>query len=207
MPNACSVSRRSLLSTSLAAATLLCIGPAGAGTVPGWRVSGETSHGSGGAWRLENGVIVGRQDRPGNGGILLTDAEYADVEVALEARLDWGVDSGLFLRSSAAGAAYQVTLDHLPNGTLGGIYGEALPGGLFIRPTATPWRSEAWNAVRARITGAPPRLVVWINGTLVNDFQDAETRRARGHVALQVHGGGDTTALAARFRSIHIESL
>jgi hypothetical protein len=201
------LSRRSVLGASLAAATLLCSREATADPIPGWRVSAETSHGTGGAWRLESGVIVGRQDRPGNGGILATDAEYEDVEVTLEAKLDWGVDSGLFLRSSLAGNAYQVTLDHLPGGTLGGVYGEALPGGLFIRPIATPWRRDAWNLVRARITGAPPRLVAWINGTLVNDFQDGETRRARGHVALQVHGGGDTTALAARFRGVRIEPL
>lgn len=201
------MSRRSVLSASLAAATLLWARRTAADPIAGWRVSAETSHGTGGAWRLEDGVIVGRQDRPGNGGILMTEAEYDDVEVALEAKLDWGVDSGLFLRSSSAGAAYQVTLDHLPGGTLGGIYGEALPGGLFIPPTATPWRSETWNAVRARISGAPPRLVAWINDILVNDFQDTETRRRRGHVALQVHGGGDTTALAARFRSIRIERL
>jgi hypothetical protein len=207
MLDACSVSRRSFLSTSLAAATLVCVRRAAADPIAGWRVSGETSHGTGGAWRLEEGVIVGRQDRPGNGGILITEAEYDDVEVTLEAKLDWGVDSGLFLRSSTAGAAYQVTLDYLPGGTLGGIYGERLPGDLFVRPTATPWQSEGWNAVRARVTGAPPRVVAWINGTLVNDFQDTETRRSRGHVALQVHGGGDTTVLAARFRSIRIEPL
>lgn len=207
MPKVRSLSRRSVLSASVAAAILLCASRSRADSIPGWRVSGATSHGTGGAWRLEDGAIVGRQDRPGNGGILLTEAEYDDVEVALEAKLDWGVDSGLFLRSSAAGAGYQVTLDHLPGGTLGGIYGEALPGGLFIRPSATPWRSETWNAVRARIVGTPPRLVVWINGTLVNDFQDNVTRRDRGHVALQVHGGGDTTALAARFRAIRIARL
>ena len=180
---------------------------AAADPIEGWSVSAATHHGTGGAWQREDGTIVGRQDRPGNGGILMTDDEYDDVEVTLEARLDWGVDSGLFLRSSVDGAAYQVTLDYLPGGTLGGIYGEALPGGLFVRPTATPWGSEGWNSVRARIVGAPPRLVVSINGTLVNDFRDTETRRARGRIALQVHGGGDTTALAARFRSIRIERV
>lgn len=207
MPNVTSVSRRSVLAASAATASLLCMKRAAAEPIEGWRVSGATHHGTGGAWQREDGMIVGRQDRPGNGGILMTDDEYDDVEVTLEARLDWGVDSGLFLRSSVDGAAYQVTLDHLPGGTVGGIYGEALPGGLFVRPIATPWRSEGWNSVRARIVGAPPRLVVSINGTLVNDFRDTETRRARGRIALQVHGGGDTTALAARFRPIRIERI
>jgi hypothetical protein len=207
MPDTRPLSRRSLLGTGAAAATLLCARRAAAQPVPGWRVSGVSRHGTGGSWRLEDGVIVGRQDRPGNGGILITEAEYEDLEVTLEAKLDWGVDSGLFLRSSADGIAYQVTLDHLPGRTLGGVYGERLPGDLFIPPTAKPWRRDAWNRVRARISGAPPRILAWINDVPVNDFQDRETRRARGHVGLQLHGGGDTTALAARFRSIRIEAL
>jgi hypothetical protein len=207
MPDARSLSRRSVLGATVAAATLVCAGRAAADPIPGWHVSGSSAHGTGGEWRLVDGVIVGRQDRPGNGGLLVTDAEYGDVEVRLEAQLDWGVDSGLFLRSSAEGAAYQVTLDHLPGGTLGGIYGERLPGDLFVRPSPTPWRSPEWNRVRARIAGAPPRITAWINGVLVNDFKDGETRRARGHVALQIHGGGDTTALSARFRGVEIEPL
>jgi hypothetical protein len=207
MADARSLSRRSVLEASGAAALLLSTRAAAAQPIPGWRVSGASRHGSGGSWRLEDGVVVGRQDRPGNGGILISEAEYADLEVSLEAKLDWGVDSGLFLRSSAAGAAYQVTLDYRPDGTLGGIYGEALRGDLFIRPAAMAWRADAWNRLRARITGAPPRIRAWINDVEVNDFQDRETRRARGHVGLQLHGGGDTTALAARFRSIRIEPL
>ena len=32
----------------------------------------------------------------------------------MEVKPDWGCDSGLFLRSSESGEAYQVTLDYLP---------------------------------------------------------------------------------------------
>ena len=46
----------------------------------------------------------------------------------MEVKPDWGCDSGLFLRSSEAGEAYQVTLDYLPGGSMGGIYGERLTG-------------------------------------------------------------------------------
>jgi hypothetical protein len=46
----------------------------------------------------------------------------------MEIKPDWGCDSGLFLRSSEAGEAYQVTLDYLPGGGMGGIYAEGLKG-------------------------------------------------------------------------------
>src|SRR3954447_17119679 len=47
-------------------------------------------------WVVEDGAIVGSQDRPGNGGIVLTDRSYGDFEVALEMNNDSGPDSGLF---------------------------------------------------------------------------------------------------------------
>src|SRR5688572_12899727 len=56
----------------------------------GWRVSAKTGHSrtsgnkSGGKWVVENGAIVGTRDVPGNGGIVITEKEYGDFEVALE---------------------------------------------------------------------------------------------------------------------------
>ena len=75
-----------------------------------------------------HGLIVGTQNPRGKGGILLTDKKYKNFEVYIEVKPDWGCDSGLFLRSSEAGEAYQVTLDYLPGGGMGGIYGERLKG-------------------------------------------------------------------------------
>ena len=56
----------------------------------GWHASAKTGHSSasqhktGGRWVVEDGVIVGSQDIPGNGGILLTDEQFGDYEVVLE---------------------------------------------------------------------------------------------------------------------------
>jgi hypothetical protein len=98
-------------------------------TLSGWRISDKTGHGTGGRWVVEEGAIVGSQDRPGNGGILITEQSYGDFEVALEMRNDFGPDSGLFLRSNDRGQAYQAMIDYHPGGTLMGIYGEGLSGG------------------------------------------------------------------------------
>ena len=138
----------------------------------GWHVSKTNHHGTTPDYRVLHGLIVGTQNPRGKGGILLTDKKYKNVEVYMEIKPDWGCDSGLFLRSSEAGEAYQVTLDYLPGGGMGGIYGERLTGvqdastatakltdesaprRRSSRPTwQKAWKREAWNSVRARIDG------------------------------------------------------
>ena len=94
----------------------------------GWHVSKTNHHGITPDYHVQQGLIVGTQRPLGSGGILLTDKKYKNYEVYMEVKPDWGCDSGLFLRADEAGDAYQVTLDYLPGGTLGGMYGEGLNG-------------------------------------------------------------------------------
>jgi len=157
----------------------------------GWRISLTNHHGRTAEWRITDGVLTATQDRPGNGGILLSDGIYKDFEVSLEIKPDWGCDGGLFLRSSEAGNAYQVMIDYLEGGSVGGIHGERLEG--LKNPAAEDyrkyWKKDDWNTLRARIEGAPPRIRVWLNDGRIIDWTDTETRRAEGHIAVQVHGG------------------
>src|SRR5437879_4636801 len=89
-------------------------------TLKGWHVSSQTGHSkksnnkSGGRWVVEDGMIVGSQDIPGNGGIIITDAQYGNFEVVLEMKNDFGPDSGLFLRSNEKGQCYQAMIDYYP---------------------------------------------------------------------------------------------
>jgi hypothetical protein len=107
-------------------------------TLKGWHASAQTGHSgksghkSGGRWVVENGAIVGSQDIPGNGGILITDEKFGDFEVVLEMQNDFGPDSGLFLRSTENGTAFQAMIDYHGGGNLMGIYGE---GGLGAKPS------------------------------------------------------------------------
>src|SRR5262249_7403039 len=157
-------------------------------TLKGWKVSARSGHStkskntSGGRWVVEDGAIVGSQDEPGNGGILITEKEYGNFEVALEMKNDFGPDSGLFLRSNDKGQAYQAMIDYHAGGNLMGVYGEGI--GAFhhrnftfgskvteikedkdksdfplpVKPDrwAEFWKHSEWNELRARITNKPP---------------------------------------------------
>jgi hypothetical protein len=205
------------------------------GSLTGWHVSAKTGHSrtsgntSGGRWVVEDGAVVGSQDMPGNGGIVLTDREFGDFEVVVEMRNDFGPDSGLFLRSTEDGKAYQAMIDYHAGGNLMGIYGEGLGGKPHIRnynfenevtrinlnaigdpqvpfpvlPEAWPsfWRHGQWNELRARIVGGEkPTITTWINGVKISEWTETEARHPpRGRIALQIHGGGSPQDYAGTF--------
>lgn len=105
-------------------------------TLKGWHKNPQRiGHGTGGIWKAEEGAITGEQDPPGsgNGGILLTDEKFGDFELRLEINPDWGVCSGLFLRSNEQGQCLQVMVDYHDGGNVGHIYGEGT-GGFNTRP-------------------------------------------------------------------------
>jgi hypothetical protein len=207
-------------------------------TLDGWYVSAKSGHSrksknkSGGRWVVEKGAIVGSQDVPGNGGILLTKKEYGNFEVALEMNNDFGPDSGLFLRSNDRGQAHQAMIDYYPNGNLMGLYGEGLNPGYTVRnysfgekpseiredkadfklpvpPAKWPnfWKHGEWNELRARIVGNPAKITTWIKGVKFMEYQDKVKRMDRGAIALQVHGGGDYTKQFVRYRNIRVKEL
>jgi hypothetical protein len=161
----------------------------------GWHISEVNHHGNTRAWTVEDGAILATQDQPGNGGILLTDRQYKDFEISLEINPDWGCDGGLFLRSNERGQAYQVMIDYLEGGIVGGIYGEGLQGVRADNSRARNWRDHwkkgEWNHLRARIEGDVPHIQVWLNGEQIVDWTDSANRAAdgatSGRIALQVH--------------------
>jgi hypothetical protein len=184
----------------------------------GWHISRTNHHGTMPLFRVLDGILVGTQDPPGKGGILLTDKKYKNVEVFLEIKPDWGCDGGLFLRSSEAGEAYQVMLDYLPGGNMGGVYGERLQGvtAAAARTWEQAWKREEWNTVRARIEGDVPHIQVWINGEQVTDFTDtanhAKDGALDGMLAIQMHYSNETTKRWVpggfwRWRTIAVKAL
>lgn len=209
-------------------------------SLAGWHPSAQSGHSrasknkSAGRWVVEDGAIIGSQDIPGNGGIIITDKPYGDFEVVLEMNNDFVPDSGLFLRSTERGQAYQYMIDYHANGNLAGVYGEGLSGGIHqrnfdftdkvteikpheskfplpIKPADWPefWKHGQWNELRARIVGNPPTITTWINGVRFMEFTDSEKRHPdQGGIALQVHGGGgDLTKSYVRYRNVRVKGL
>jgi len=196
------------------------------------QTSGYTT---GGKWAVQNGAIVGSQDLPGNGGIIITDEQFGDFEVVLEMNNDFGPDGGLFLRSTEDGKAYQAMVDYHSKGNLMGIYGEGMKGqpnaqnfnfgekvtevlpvtdaSLTAFPVLTEswryfWRHGQWNELRARIVGNPLTVTTWINGVKFMELTDTEKRMPdMGGIALQIHGGGDYTKQFVRYRNIRLKRL
>jgi len=105
-------------------------------SLAGWHKNpARIGHGTGGQWSVVDGAIVGQQDPPGsgNGGILLTDKKFSEFELLIDMKPDWGVCSGVFLRSNDRGQCWQMMVDYHDDGNVGHIYGEGT-GGFNNRP-------------------------------------------------------------------------
>ena len=209
----------------------------------GWHVSAKSGHSrtsgnkTGGEWKVVDGVITGQQDIPGNGGLLMTDAEYGDYEIVLEMKNDFGPDSGLFLRSTEEGKCYQAMIDYHGGGNVMGIYGEGMGGKPHLRNysftnapdiivlqperatmplsmTAEEWKKfwhhGEWMELRARITGGDkPTIITWINNVKIMEWTETEARLpAKNHIALQIHGGGGAKpGQFVRYQNIRVKPL
>jgi hypothetical protein len=90
----------------------------------GWHVSTTARHGVQPDYHVAHGMILGTQRPLGSGGLLITDRKYRNFELYLEVKPDWGNDSGIFFRTTETGAAYQITMDYLPGGSMGRLIGE-----------------------------------------------------------------------------------
>ena len=179
----------------------------------GWHISQTNHHGKTSGWVVDREAITGTQDKPGHGGVLLTDKRYKNFEVSLEINPDYGCDSGLFLRATEKGEGYQVLLDYLDGGTVGGVYGERLTGVTTFIPAWQEWYKRGeWNHLRARIEGDVPHIQVWMNGVKITDWTDTANHLPGGAVdgmaAVQVHAGNRWVPGGKhRFRNIAIREL
>lgn len=157
----------------------------------GWHISRSSHQGTTPSCEVNGGVLELKQFPYGQGGVLLTDEVYADFELYLEVKIDSFCNGGIFLRSTESGQAYQVELSE-PGGT-GSFFGEQLR----VSQSATAsgkdsvWKANDWNSFRIRMTGAAPRVMVWINEKLMYDItqpqNDMIAGATEGMIGFQVH--------------------
>lgn len=157
----------------------------------GWHISRTTHQGTTPDVRIKNGLITLKQSPYGQGGVLLSNKKYRDFELSVEVKLDSFCNSGIFLRSSESGQAYQVELSE-PGGT-GSLFGEMMRISKPAEATnkAKFWKAGEWNVFRIRMTGKVPQITLWINGELMWDVKQPENDftagATEGMIGFQTH--------------------
>ena len=102
-----------------------------------------------GDWKVVEGAITGGQDPPGSGvgGYLISNEQFADFELSLEANPDWGVDTGIMIRATGLGSqGFQVLVDHREGGNIGSFYGNGI-GGFNTRQFGFKAKKDSTGAV------------------------------------------------------------
>ena len=160
-------------------------------TLTGWVTSGGHYDGDA-AWTVENGAITGRRNARGEGGLIYTAVPYTEFDLELDVRLDEPFDSGIFVRMAPVGRGAQLTLDVWPGGEVGAIYSD---GFLLHNPRGREfWRTDEWNHVVLRCSGADLTIHAELNGHPLADYSvPAGTPgfASTGLIGLQVHGERD----------------
>ncbi len=175
-----------------------------------WKIHEKANQGK---WIVIDSAITGIQDPPGAGGFLCTEGIFKDYEIKLDAKIDWPFDSGVFMRVGPDGKSHQVTLDYRPGGEIGGIYGSGKGGWVEHCPDGINFfKKDQWNDIRIICQGEPAIIQVWVNGTLIMDFQHTEETTAgtpqEGPICLQIHPGGEGYDKSkTMFRNIRIREL
>lgn len=194
--------------------------------IDGWHVSRTVHHGTTASYTVDtDGVLVMKAFPFGQGGLLLTDKSYKDFELYLEAKPDPAFNSGVFLRSTEGGSAYQIEL--VRPGRTGALLAEQMKLSTpeYIGPRTdieTVWRDGEWNSMRVRMTGEAPHLTLWINGVRMWEVQMPKNDQIAGFyggmIGLQLHwsatyseaargSGSGAPWSVQRFRNIAIKEL
>ena len=199
-------------------------------TTKGWRGYHAAAFPAQG-WVVEDGAItrVGKGEKPGSGGDIITTGEYANFELALDWKVSPGGNSGLkYLITESpdgtghAGVGYEMQIldDERHPDAMMGVNGNRRAGALYdlIPPTTHPARPIGeWNQARLVVRGR--HVEHWLNGQRVVQFDIGSPEMkaliakskykdikgfgeaTSGHILLQDHGD------EVSFRNIRIRQL
>ncbi|MDH3245253.1 MAG: DUF1080 domain-containing protein [Saprospiraceae bacterium] len=176
----------------------------------GWNVKNGTAE-----YQVEDGVIVGTAIMGTPNTFLCTDDPYGDFILELEAKIDYGLNSGIQIRSESKPEymngrvhGYQVELDPSDRRWTAGIYDEARRGWLYPltrnHAAAHAFKVGDWNHIRIEAIG--PHIRTWVNGVQCADLVDDMT--SEGFIGLQVHSirNEEQAGLQAMWKNLKIIS-
>ena len=171
-------------------------------TLNGWEIL------PGGQWKVEDGAIVGFQDKTERRhGMLLSEKTYTDFIVRMKYRSIKG-NSGFYLRSERVKSGvsvngFQAEIDAGGN-DVGGIYETA--GRYWVsrvppEKVATFYKMHDWNEMVIKAVGKD--TTVYVNGVKTVDLKN-DPGRTKGYFGLQLHGGQD---MHVEYKDIEIIDL
>ncbi|MFY0655013.1 MAG: DUF1080 domain-containing protein [Cyclobacteriaceae bacterium] len=166
----------------------------------GWTVYGTEK------WYAKDGNLICESGPDEEYGYLGTNKYYKDFILTLEFKQNANGNSGVFVRSTVDGVkvkGWQVEVAP-PGLHTGGIY-ESYGRGWLIKPD--PKKEKAlkegeWNKMKIKVEGS--RVISWLNGTKMVEFEDAKIGEGEGGICLQIHSGGD---VKVTWRNLEIQEL
>ena len=169
----------------------------------GWKPEGDAE------WKVEDGLLVGRQGQPGNKpGDLFTEKSFKDFELICVYKCVWPCNTGVWFRYVDPKTAYQADiLEYVkPEAYSGTIYSPNLPKGqvfLSANLDKTIEKKDDWNTMR--ITAQGDHLVVYLNGKKTAEARDDRT--PEGKIGFQVHPGAQFEKMAIMVKEIRLRPL
>jgi Domain of Unknown Function (DUF1080) len=159
-------------------------------------------------WIVDQGTIHGQAISKAYG-YLQTDKKYKDFHLSLRFKCEGDGNSGVFFHTEFkpgtpdVSQGLQFEIDCVMNHHTGGIYGDGRAWIVWPAPeNEGVVRQSDWNDYQLRVEGN--RYVSRLNGVQMVDFTDPAPRSHDGHIALQLHSGGQGNM---RFKDIHIRDL
>jgi len=111
----------------------------------------------------------------------MTDQLYGDFELRLELNPDWGIDSGVFLRTNPKGVCFQVYCDYRDKGNVGWLSTETTSGEkrMIIRPFNLFGKlDDGGGALQALTTRPDERPIAWKPDYLLHSATPEEWLKA-----------------------------
>ena len=159
-------------------------------------------------WVVEDGVIRGQAITKAYG-YLMTEKKYEDFHLGIRFKCEGGGNSGVFFHTEFEPGTPKVTqglqfeVDCAINHNTAGIYGDGRRWIVWPAPDkGAVVRQNDWNDLQVIVEGN--RYISRLNGVLMVDFTDPQPKSFDGHIALQLHSGGEGNML---FKDIYIRDL
>lgn len=175
----------------------------------GKSLEGWTQLGGEARYQVENGTIVGTSVKGTPNSFLCTEEMYTNFVLELDVKADWGLNSGIQIRSNQTDGrvrGYQVEIDPTERGFSGRIWDEArrrkwLDTLVDTAAVKAAFHPGEWNTFRIEASGDSIRT--WINGVPI--AQIADTMTPGGFIGLQVHHVNKEQPMQVRWRNIRLK--